>query len=242
MTPLDQLKSILPEKYLSEDGEEYQIELEPGLTEDQINSLNGRLPYGKIPNDVRELLTFSSGFIFSGLEDITFDGVGEFGFEEMFPNSVQLAGDGYGNFWIMDILSDGTWGDVFYVCHDPAVVVKHSTSLTEFIKHVDEFGKKQTESNLDQIHEGVSSEIWFNHNGFIERAVALQTGDDVLKLFAQSLPDNFVFADLRKKPIKSGFAWGKFGPKSKIVRHGNELIWGLEKKQSRGLFSRIFGA
>jgi len=38
-----------------------------------------------------------------GLDDITFDGVGQFGIENIFPHAVQLAGDGFGNFWILDV-------------------------------------------------------------------------------------------------------------------------------------------
>lgn len=42
---------------------------------------------------------------FGLLEEVTFDGIGQFGFEGFFPNSVQLAGDGFGNFWILSISS-----------------------------------------------------------------------------------------------------------------------------------------
>jgi len=53
------------------------------------------LPTGQIPPEIRELLKFASAFEFFGIEEITFDGVGQFGFEEFFNNSVQLAGDGH---------------------------------------------------------------------------------------------------------------------------------------------------
>lgn len=242
MTPTEQLKAILNEKYTSEDGDEYKVELKPGLTDQQIDDLAKGLPTEQIPNDIRELLKFSSGFEFYGLEEVTFDGVGQFGFEEFFPTSVQLAGDGFGNFWILDISKDGQWGNVFYVCHDPAVIVKHSDNLTEFIKHVDEFGKKGKQSNLDIIHESTVMDIWTKDNGFIDKATALTGTDEKLKSFASNLPDNFVIADLRGKPIKSGFAWGKFGPNTdKAKRHDSELIWGVEKVEKKGLLSRLFG-
>lgn len=241
-TPTEQLKAILTEKYTSEDGDEYKVELKPGLTDQQIDDLAKRLPTGQIPNEIKELLKFASGFEFFGLEEVTFDGVGQFGFEEFFPTSVQLAGDGFGNFWILDINKNGQWGNVFYVCHDPAVIVKHSDDLTEFIKHVDEFGKKGKQSNLDVIHEVTVMDIWTKHNGFIDKPTALASSDDKLKSFATNLPDSFVIADLRDKPIKSGFAWGKFGPNiDKAIRHDSELIWGVEKVEKKGLLSRLFG-
>lgn len=235
MTPTEQLKAILTEMYVSEDGEDYKVELKAGLTDQQIDDLAKGLPAGQLPNEIRELLKFASGFEFYGLEEVTFDGVGQFGFEEFFPISVQLAGDGFGNFWILDIDSKGQWGNVFYVCHDPAVVVKHSNNLTEF-------GKNGKQSNLGIIHETTVTDIWTKDNGFIDKSTALASTDENLKSFATTLPDNFVIADLRDKPVKSGFAWGKFGPNiDKAKRHGSELVWGIEKVEKKGFLSKLFG-
>lgn len=242
MTATEKLKSILNEKYLSEDGDEYKVELKKGLTEKEIEELAKKLPTEKLPIEIIELLKFASGFEFDSLEEITFDGAEQFGFEEFFPNSIQLAGDGFGNFWILDVDKNGTWGNVFYVCHDPAVVVKHSDNLTQFIEHINDFGKNGNKSNLDIIHEKVVMEIWSKENGFLEIENARQSNDETLKNFALFLPDNFVVADLRNKPNQSGFAWGKFGPKTdKAKRHETELMWGIEKPIKKSLFSKLFG-
>ena len=243
MTVSEKLKSILTERYVSEDGDEYKVKLLPGLTDQEIDNLAKGVPSGQIPNDIRELLKYASGFEFSGLEEITFNGIGQFGFEEIFPNSVQLAGDGFGNFWILDIDQNGNWGQVFYVCHDPAVIIKHSDNLSEFIHHIDDFGKNGKSSNLDIIHEKSIMEIWQDDNNFIELENARQSSDTTLKEFGLSLTDNFVIADLRNKPNKSGFAWGKFGPKiENAVRHKSELLWALEKPIKKGGFlSKLFG-
>jgi hypothetical protein len=251
MTALEQLKAILKETYRSEDGAEYMVELRPGLTEQRIDQLAASLPTGTIPSEVRQLLHFSSGFSFYGLDDITIDGIQEFGFENIFPNSVQLAGDGFGNFWILDVDASGSWNSVFFVCHDPAVVVLHSGSLTEFIKHIDEYGKMGRNSNLGIIHEETVMDIWQNDPGFTNINEALQSPDRVLSAFAAELPTHFVIADLRGKPNKSGFAWGKFGPKiENAVRHKTELLWGFESRgrqqksptqKKKGFFSRLLG-
>lgn len=233
MTPIEILKSILTEQYVSEDGDEYKVELKEGLTEQEIDEIAKRLPTEKIPNEIRELLKFSRGFEFYGLDEISFDGVGQFGFVEFFPNSVQLAGDGFGNFWILDVDKNGNWGSVYFVCHDPAVIVKHSDNLVQFIEQIDFHGKNVNESNLDiiyEIHEKIVMDIWEEENGFIELENAKKSDDNSLKNFALSLQDNFVIADLRNKPIKSGFAWGKFGFNiENAKRHETELIWGIEK-------------
>lgn len=242
MTALEQLKEILNEKYVTEDGDEYTVELKQGLTDQQIEKLSAQLPTGQVPNDIRELLKFSSGFEFFGIDEVTFDGVGQFGFENIFPHSVQLAGDGFGNYWILDVDSKGNWGNVFYVCHDPAVFVKQSADLSEFIKQIHEFGKEGSQSNLDFIHEKIVMDIWTMDNGFIDIDESRNSNDSILNNFAKQLPDDFVIADLRNKPNKSGFAWGKFGPNiDKAVRHETELLWGFEKAKKKGLLSRLFG-
>ncbi|POY39388.1 SMI1/KNR4 family protein [Solitalea longa] len=242
MKPIEKLKSILTEQYISEDGDEYKVELKEGLTDQQIDELTKMSPNGQIPTEIRELLNFASGFEFFGLGEVTFDGFGQFGFEEFFPYSVQLAGDGFGNFWIVDVDKNGNWGNVFYVCHDPAVIVKHSDNLTQFIEHVNEFGKNGDNSNIDIIHEKVVLDICNNNNGFIELENARQSNDSILKNFALSLPNNFVIADLRNKPFKNGFAWGRFGPNiENVKRHEVELLWGIEKPLKIGLLSKLFG-
>lgn len=242
MTPLESLKSILAEHYVDDDGDTYQVKLKPALSEQEIEAMRNKIPNQHLPEEIRDLLKFSSGFEFYGLEEITFDGVGVFGFENLFPYSVQLADDGFGNFWILDLQNNGNWGNVFYVCHDPAVVVKHSENLAQFIQHVHEYGKKGSQSNLDQIHENVVMDIWSNNNGFVEIDTARNSNDTVLRNFAASILDNYLIADLRNKPIQSGFAWGKFGMKSiNIKRHDTELIWGVEKPLKKGFFSRLFG-
>src|SRR6185503_16691052 len=146
MTPLEQLKTILNEKYITEEEEEYGIELKPPLTDQQIDQLAKLLPTAQIPDEIRELLKFASGFEFLTPDEVTFDGAGQFGFQNVFPDSIQLAGDGFGNFWILDVDSKGNWGNVFYVCHDPAVIVKHSEDLAEFINNLHEFGKNGSDS------------------------------------------------------------------------------------------------
>lgn len=230
--PLELLKSMLKRKYVNEDGEQYQVVLKPGLNDDEINNLAKQLPTGRIPADIRALLKFASGFEFFGLEEISFDAYAVFGFENIFPHSIQLAGDGFGNFWILDIDANGKWGEVFYVCHDPAVIARHSNNLAEFIRHVDEFGRKGNKSHLDIIHEQTVLEIEESGSGgFTELSAARSAADTLLSNFARSLPPNFVIADLRGKPNKSGFAWARFGDGTeKAVRYKSELLWGFEKK------------
>jgi hypothetical protein len=237
MTAKQQLESILTNQYESEDGDLYKVELLGGMMDEEIETFKNQLPSKNLPTEIEDLLRFSRGFEFHGLEEVRFDAFGQFGFEEMFPNSVQLAGDGFGNFWILDIDSKGNWNSVYYVCHDPAVVVKHSENLKQFIEHVDEFGKKGSGSNLDIIHEKVVIDIWREKIGIMEKN---EKGYDFEKGDIE-LPEIFLVADLTQKPIRTGFPWGTSGPKTKIIRPTDEPIWIVEKKVKQGFLSRLFG-
>jgi hypothetical protein len=231
MKPLEKLKSILGHEYESEDGELYKVNLLSGMSEQEIDEFKKLLPNNFLPIEVEELLKFSRGFEYYGLEEVRFDSFGDFGFEEMFPYSVQLAGDGFGNFWILDVDSKGNWSEVYYVCHDPAVVVKHSQSLSEFIGHVDEFGKKGSDSNLDTIHEKTVMDIWTSKVGIMEENERDYNFPNSIK---NQLPEMFLVADLEHEPIKIGFAWGKYEANSKIIRVGDKPIWVVEKVLNRG--------
>lgn len=237
MTPKQQIESILSNQYKSEDGDFYKVELLEGMTESEIEILKSQLPVNFLPIEIEELLRFSKGFKFYGLEEVRFDSFGHFGFEEMFPNSIQLAGDGFGNFWILDIDSKGNWNSVYYVCHDPAVIVKHSENLADFIKDVDELGLKGNQSNLDIIHEKTVFEIWNEKLGIMEK----NQKDYDFENGQFELPEMFLVADLTDKPIKTGFPWGKSGSNTKIIRPNDKPIWIIEKRLKQGFLSRLFG-
>ncbi|MFK7810606.1 MAG: SMI1/KNR4 family protein, partial [Saprospiraceae bacterium] len=119
MKPIERLKSILNKEYKDEDGYKYKIELFEGLTDIEVEELKKKLPNNFLPIEIEELLRFAKGFNFSGLEDIEFDAINYFGYEEVFPNAIQLASDGFGNYWILDISNSGEWKEVYFACHDP---------------------------------------------------------------------------------------------------------------------------
>ena len=237
MKAIEKLKSMLDHQYESEDGDAYKVALLDGMTDQELANFKAQLPNQYLPEEIATLLQFARGFEFYGLEEVRFDAYGHFGFEALFPHSIQLAGDGFGNFWVLDIDSKGHWNAIYYICHDPAVVVKHSENLTDFIGHVDEFGKTGPASNLDIIHEKVVMDIWQEKFGIMEQN---QKDYD----FGSSqivFPDMFLIADLSDAPVRTGFPWGKAGPNTKIIRPGDEPIWIVEKKVKQGFLSRLFG-
>ncbi|WP_299215262.1 SMI1/KNR4 family protein [uncultured Aquimarina sp.] len=237
MTPKQKLESLLNNEYESENGDLYKIELLNGMSNEEIAEYKKQLPDNNLPSEIEELLKFCIGFDFYGLESVRFDTYGHFGFEEMFPNSIPLTGDEFGNFWILDIDQKGNWNSVYYVCHDPAVIVKHSEDLCEFIEQIEEFIKLGNESFLDIIRKQTVIEIWNEKLGIMEK----NEKEYDFKNHKINFPEMFLIADLTDEPIKTGFPWGKSGPNAKIIRPTDKPIWIVEKQVKQSFLSRLFG-
>ncbi len=155
----------------------------------------------------------------------------------MFPYSIELAGDGLGNFWILDIDSHGNWNSIYYVCHDPAVIVKSSENLGEFIMQIDEFGTQGHESTLTIIQEATVTEIW-------KRGAEGMTNngrDYDLGNWQIEFPEVFLIADLTGESIKTGFPWSISGPRTKIIRPTDKPLWIVEKRKKRNFLLKLFG-
>ncbi|GAB2457795.1 hypothetical protein GCM10011375_06720 [Hymenobacter qilianensis] len=242
---IKQLQLLEADRFVSEDDEEYQVQLLPGLTDEQVRAFAESMPQGRLSADIQELLLFTRGFEFSPLEEILFDAFNQFGLEELFPNSIQLAGDGFGNFWILDINQTGQWGSVFYVCHDPAVIIRQSTDLCEFLRHIQEFGKLGADSWLDQVHGQISSSIWLERKtskGMTRAQVAKVSSDAVVRQFSSTVPADYLIADLRVDSPILGFAWDTISADgtSKVRKHTTEPIWAFEPALKRSWLSRWF--
>lgn len=243
-TPKQVLEAALRERFVDGYGEELHLELEPGLADEEIEEIAGRLS-APLPPEIRELLRRTSGFEFPFseiLEAVSFRGESS-GLEEIFPTAAEIARDGFGNAWIVDVHPEtGTWAPVFYVCHDPPVAVIQSQDLATFLDEVLNLGRSGRRSALVEVHEETIDAIWSGNPGLIPVAEARASSDPALRAFAASLPDGAHLADLRAGTVGSGFNWGLHGPRTIVRRHGAERLFALiapEKKP--GFLARLFG-
>ncbi len=214
-----------------QDGVVEQLRLSSALSAAEMRDLERSLPC-PLPEDVRELLSFTRGFENGPLESVDFAGLsGGFGLDEVFPNPLAIAHDGYGNYWIVDLHRDSTdWGPIFYACHDPPVIVLQTRSFEHFLTEVLRFANTPHASEIDDIHETAASRIWRENPGAVPAPQLRQAADPVLRSFAGSLSDAFLIVDLRTAAPGDGFSWGRYGPKSKVVRYENQLLFAYESK------------
>ncbi|MEM8568061.1 MAG: SMI1/KNR4 family protein [Bacteroidota bacterium] len=240
MTNLEIIKILKESIFTDEDGGNYQIEFQDGLTDLEIKELQEQFPNKRIDNELIEILKETKGWDGYGPEMVYFDSIGEFGFWELSATSLTLGHDGFGNFWILDLDSNGNLGKVFYACHDPAVFVIHSQNLNEYLHHLLEFYQSPDQCHLNEIHDKTVMAIW-NENKLCSSKSDFQNNNREFKDFlARYEDDDWTVADIRNGKNKDGFAWGKFGSNQLTERHPTELIW-IMKNKKKGFLSRLFG-
>lgn len=169
MTNLEIIEELKQSTFIDEEGEEYKLEFQDGLTEEQIEGLKHQFPNKKVPKEIVQILKVTKGWDGYGPEMVYFDSIGVFGFTELSQNSISLGTDGFGNYWILDIAQNGELGKVFFACHDPAVLVINSQNLNEHLKTLLAFYKNPTDSPLISMDSDVPFNIWKQENNLIPK-------------------------------------------------------------------------
>lgn len=227
MKLVDLVKEAQEQECCDKSGKRSSISCYPPFSAEELNELRNSIPC-QIPADLSELLSYCSGFEidFSEFLDGVFFITGESApdFTEMLsPTCVTIARDGFGNYWAVDLSAESTeFGPVFYLCHDPPVVVYQSDSLFDFITEVLKLGREPWESSVSEVHKKcIFKKCWYTHEQ------CLDSGDSELESFAKSLDDSYTFFDLRKPEIGSGFEW----PNSDWRRFGNKRIFAIQMSE-----------
>lgn len=185
---------------------------------------------------MRELFRYARGFEGGWLETIDFSGLTfsygmGFGMEELFPHPVHIAGDGLGNFWIVDLTSNSEmWGPIFYACHDAPVIVFQSPCVSDFIIEVLKELDAPWKSEIDEVMEKHVGTIWRDNSGAISCDQCLASGDADLREFAKSLDSSWKFVDLRSCKVGEGFSWGRYGPKTISKRFGEKRVFACQRR------------
>jgi SMI1 / KNR4 family (SUKH-1) len=225
------LKASEGKLLVDEDGNHEHLRLLPPLSSAELQALANRIPC-PVPQEVQELFSFSRGFKGGALAMVDFSGVGEgWQMEEILPHALPLAGDGFGNYWVVDLTSNSTtWGPIFYASHDAPVIVFQADNLQHFVSEVLKFSSEPRKSEIDDVHERLSRRIWSQNPGVLSRADSSARCDPELRQFAATLDDTWEFIDLRNAKLGDGFSWGLYGPRTANRRFGEKRIFARQKK------------
>lgn len=235
--------SITPKQILERSSR--RVALKPGLSEEEIQQIAKRLP-GGIPHDITELLRYSAGFDIqldlphAAAGTVRFEGTQSLGFPgEALSSPIDLLDDGCGNFWLVDIEKPtGEWGSVFFVCHDPPVIVIQALDLGTFLSQVLDPRESNPKDALTYVRKEAVTRIWRDDPWLISVREARASPDPTVSNFAEKLPEVFHLADLRSREVGSGFSWDLVGPHSEVLRAPGELLFGVQSKVP-GFFERL---
>ena len=235
------LREVAGARLVDDDGREETLQLLPPATDAEIAEAEDAYSV-PLPTELREAMRVTAGFANGPLESLGFLDHAGFGMDDVFPNAYPLGHDGFGNYWVLDLLPDqDECGPVFYACHDPPVIAFQSASASAFVREVVALHQSGPRSSVDVVHEDVTSAIWSSNAGLMSYADASASGDAVVQDFAAGFPPEAVFADLRAPKVGEGFSWGRFGPRAEWTRAGAHRLWAVVPPQRRGLLSRLFG-
>jgi cell wall assembly regulator SMI1 len=240
MTPLELLLDASRKTLTTEDEEPVQLELRPPLSEAGIAEFETRLPC-PIPAEIRELLAYCKGFAGGATDFVDFTGE-ECSFEqkEVFPYGLPIAADGYGNFWVVDLLPESkAWGPIYFACHDPPVILYQSPSLAHFLTQLFKLNVPPYESLINDVHEDRLFEVWRKNPGVMSHGECLGSLDHDLRAFAEQLAPSFQVIDLRNAQIGFGFSWGRYGPYTVVRRRGRLPIFAYQIRKS--FWKRLLG-
>jgi cell wall assembly regulator SMI1 len=217
------------------------LELAPGLSPAEIDALEAELGV-PLPASLRALLQQTAGIDGGELGEIDFTGrTMSYEDEDVFPSGLPVAGDGFGNFWVLDLTPDGAEPRVFFACHDPPVILHQSPDIGHFLREVVKQESPPHESLVDDVHDDRLFNVWGENPGTLDHAAAL-AGDEQLRAFASELDERWVFVDLRASEIGMGFSWGRYGPGTEVRRRGYEPLFAYAQPERKpGLLKRLFG-
>lgn len=208
-----------------------RLELLPPLSKGAIDELVARIPC-PLPQPIRELLEHTRGFANGPLESLKFAGLWTFELPEVFPCPIDIAHDGFGNYWVVDLTPASTrWGPIYFVCHDPPVVVLQSPNLSHFLLEALKLGgPDRSRSLLNTVHEVHSLRVWRENPELMDLDECSASGDPVLKSFAEELPEGSEVRDLRDAGVGEGFSWGRHGPRTQVRRAGDDPVFACEPR------------
>lgn len=236
------LDRLLAATLVDADGDPVTVSLLPGMSDQEIEAAERELGRA-YPAAVRELLRRTRG-LEGLLEEIDFAGaIDGQALEDLFPRTATVAHDGYGNFWAVDLLREnGGWGPIWFLCHDPPVALLQCDGLARFLDELGRMHSPPHASLIDDVHEDRLFQVGRSHPGSVPTEEAAASGDLELAGFAAELGPGWTIVDLRDAVPGLGIAWGRYGPRTELRRHGDLQLFAYRAPEQRGLLARLRGA
>lgn len=240
MTPLEVILDAQTKHFETVDGDPVQIKVLPGLSEAEIDAFEAILPC-PLPPQILRLLKVCRGLDETAVESVHFAShrVGTVWPTLAFPCGLPIAHDGLGNHWVADLQPDSTdWAPIYFLCHDPPVVLFQSPSLEQFLVELFNCWVAPFNSAVDDVQHDRNFNVWRRNPGVLQHKDCVRSRDEELSTFASQLDPSSQIIDMRVPTVGFGFSWGRYGPNTEVRRFGSRPIFAY---QQRGLLRRLFG-
>lgn len=240
-TLLEILKNEAGTLLVSKGGVQEECRLLPSLTPEELQELEATIPC-PLPAEMREVFAVTRGLDCGELGLMDLAGLPSgFGLEQVSPHALSIAGDGCGNFWVVDLTSDSqSWAPIYYAGHDPPVFVYQTDSLAHFIEESHRGVIAPWKSEIQDVRGKLSTQVWGTNPGVLSYEECANSSDPELREFASSLDPNYEFIDLRSPKLGDGFSWGRYGSKSVVKRFGEKRIFANQKKSRWQRFKGVW--
>lgn len=207
MSLMEQLEALVTNPLTDEDGEPYEVVLQPGIGDDEIRAYE--VAHGlTLPEAAKDLLRFTRGLEGGALEILDFLGQPFDTYLGLKPKPafLEIAQDGFGNSWFYDFSPGGSGlGPIFYYCHEGPIVTYQCADLAEFIADFIQFMKPPFSSPIDDVHEFRLKPVDQLNQDLMTVAQAHASEDTLLRTFAARFESDHFFYDFRGKPPGYGF-------------------------------------
>ena len=209
-------------KLVTVDEDEEQVELQPPASPARIAEIEREIGFA-LPAELRELLAETAGLDF--FDGIDLASIGPCPREELFGTTLTAAGDGAGNYWIVELRpGQQVLGPVWFLCHDGPALVYQSPDLATFVADYLRFSATPHDGPVEAVVENAVHDVWTQKTD-PPREALLDSPDAVLREFARSLPEGWFIRDLRNARTGDGMPLGRFGPGTPLARAGQEFVF-----------------
>lgn len=207
---------------VTEDGDREVVGLQPPASQARILEVEAELGH-PLPAPLRALVERTAGLEL--LESVDFLSAGRSPLDALFGNVLTLAGDGAGNFWILELdPQHATLGPVWFVCHDAPVLVYQSPDLASFVEDYLRFKSAPHDGPVADVVRGAVRRV-AGQRVEVPAASLVDSDDPLLRTFARSLDGEWYVRDLRAARCGDGMPLGRYGPSTPLARAGREFVF-----------------
>lgn len=204
------------------DGEVEVVSLQPPASPARIAEIERELGFA-LPRELADALAVTAGLDL--LESVDLASVGRSPVEALFGWVLTIAGDGAGNFWVMELRPESaTLGPIWFLCHDAPVLVYQSPDLATFVDDYLRFCAAPHDGPVSRVVKEAVRRV-ATQTSDIPRAALLDSQDEVLRAFARRLADGWFVRDLRRAGVGDGMPLERFGPGTPLARAGDEHVF-----------------